>query len=170
MTIKTIIDFFFIPNLNNTQLITQLITSTLVPIIMLFIDCICKVASYNSKSVNNIQDQISDKIYPGKTILVRTIKIYEQYNFSESIPAALLSNNVWGLTFIPFNINQSICLSVLLCYVFFIFLPTVVLYVISFFGIKNIKSLLIFERIFVCILIIVTYLLIFIFPKIGIAN
>lgn len=164
MSFKDILTFIFVPQFSGFQLFFHILTSILVPAFILLIDFLCKTISINHKKENSINSYISDRIVPGKKVFVQTIKMYDDYFFYDSLPSALLSNNIWGLTFIPMNVNESLDTPILITYVFF-FVFTIVLYALSFFGFKQIKIFIKIEKIYLIITFIITFLLIFIMPK-----
>ncbi len=164
MSFKDILTFIFVPQFSGFQLFFHILTSLLIPAFILLIDFLCKTISINLKKENSINLTISNEIVNGQSVLVKTIKKYDDYYFYDSLPSALLSNNIWGLTFIPFNVKEPLHTPILITY-FFFFVFTIVLYALSFFGFKQIKIFIKIEKIYLIITIIITFFFIFIMPK-----
>ncbi len=164
MSFKDIFTFIFVPQFTGFQLFFHILTSLLIPAFILLIDFLCKTISINLKKENGINLTITNEIVNEQRVLVKTINKYDDYYFYDSLPSALLSNNIWGLTFIPMNVNESLNTPILITY-FLFFGFTIVLYVLSFFGFKQIKIFIKIEKFYLIITLLMTYFLIVIMPK-----
>lgn len=161
------IKYLFVPQTMNFSFWLQVFSAIILPAIVLLIEYIGKSFSISKQKENDGKFYVDNTIIPGKNVIVKTIRKYEEFSFLNSLPAVFFSNIVWGLTYMPTNLTNINVKRFMLGTEIIILIFNSILYGYSYLGIsKDNKGIKIIEKIIFGILLFCTYFMLIIGPKI----
>lgn len=162
-----IINFIFVPKILNFVFMLQVFSSIGLPAIVLLIEYLGKTMAFSMKMNNDETFNVDNNLIPDKEVVKTTIRKYEGFSSLNSLPAVFFSNIVWALTYIPTNLPNNSVIKIMLVIEIIILVIDSILYGYSYLGLPNKKGIKIIETIIFVILLLCSYFMLIIGPKIN---